>query len=370
MNIWKGFYGQDNVKNILESIISSGKIPHAFLFSGHEGTGKYFCSLKFAQAVNKNSSNTSVYDAISKLSEPYVKFIFPLPRGKNETETSSPYDKLSSEEIQLIQEQLEIKKQNPYYKIVIPKANIIKISSIRDIKKFLTYDYNDITYRFIIINDCHLMNEESQNSLLKNLEEPPPGIIFILITPYPGVLRETIRSRCWQINFQPLANDHVSRILVEYFSIEPEKANTAARFSNGSVNFALKLLENDLDGLLERTISILRYSFGKKINSAHQEIAALLEEDEPEIFRLLIQLIITWLNDVLKYRTGISEIAYEKHIETIEKFSKKFPDADMAKAAGRLEYLVSLIRNNVNLNIISLNTIYTLSDLVEIPSKK
>jgi DNA polymerase III subunit delta' len=363
MNFWDGFYGQGNVKNILERIISSGKIPHAFLFSGNEGVGKFYCALKFAQAVNLNSASNQAVDSISKLAEPYVKYIFPLPRGKNETDTSAPYEKLSSEEIQLIQEQLEIKKQNPYHKIIIPKANIIKISSIRDIKKFLTYDYNDVQFRVIILSDCHLMNEESQNALLKNLEEPPPGIIFILLTPYPSVLRETIRSRCWQINFQPLHLQDVKDILIKYYSIEQSKAEIAAQFANGSVTFALKLLDNDLDKLLAKAVAVLRYSFGRKINSAHMEIAEILEENDPELFRLLIQLIITWLNDVLKYRTEIKDLAFSNYSETIEKFNKKFPDADILTAATRLEYLVSLIRNNVNLNILSLNCIYTLSDL-------
>jgi DNA polymerase III subunit delta' len=368
MSKWEGFYGQDNVKQILENIISSGKLPHAFLFTGSEGVGKYFCAIKLALLLNKNSDSADRSKAISGLSEPYIKYIFPLPRGKNETEGSTPYEKLSSEEIQVIQEQLELKKNNPYHQIEIPKANFIKISSIRDIRKFLTYDYDDIPYRFIILSDTHLMNEESQNALLKNLEEPPPGIIFILLTPYPEMLRETIRSRCWRINFQPLSQTDVAEILSKYYLTDPHKAEITSQFSNGSVSFALKLIDNDFETLLEKTISILRYSFARKINSAHQEIFTIIDEDDPELFRLVIQLIITWLNDVLKYRTGLDNLVFKKHSETIEKFNKKFPDADILTAATRLEYLVSLMRNNVNLNIISLNCIHTLSDLVS-PSK-
>jgi DNA polymerase III subunit delta' len=363
MNKWNGFYGQDNVKDILEKIIFSGKIPHAFLFAGYEGTGKFFGALKFAIEVNSFPGNEKIINSITRLDEPYIKFIFPLPRGKNETESSTPYEKLGSEEFQFIQEQLELKKNNPYHKIVIPKANIIKISSIRDIKKFLTYDYDDVNYRVIIISDCHLMNDESQNALLKNLEEPPPGIIFILLTPYPEILRETIRSRCWQINFQPLSQSDIKNILLKYFSADTEQAETVSRFANGSVTFALKLIENNLDELLIKTISILRNSLAKRINSAYQEMALLLDNDDPEIFRLVIQLIITWLNDVLKFRSGIKDIAFNKHSETIEKFNSKFPKADLLSAATKLEYLASLIKNNVNLNIISLNTIYVLSDL-------
>jgi DNA polymerase III subunit delta' len=362
--LWEGFYGQEQVKEILQRLISSEKIPHALLFTGSEGTGKYFCALKFALALNSHLRNSELDRSILSLSEPYIKYIFPLPRGKNENDTSSPYEKLNSEEIQAVHEQLEEKRRNPYHKISIPKANLIKISSIRDIKKFLSFNYQDVAYRIVIISDAHLMNEESQNALLKNLEEPPEGIIFILTTPYPMILRETIRSRCWMLNFQPLRRSEVKEILVKNFSMEAEQAELASFFANGSVISAIKAVENDLNKLLEKTISVLRYSFGRKINSAFKEINELLEENDPETFRLLVQFIITWLNDVLRYRTGIKDLSFRNYSDTIEKFSTKFPDADITGTTSRLEYLASLLRNNVNLSLITLNLVFTLQNLV------
>ena len=136
----------------------------------------------------------------------------PLPRGKSETDQNDPYEKLSDDEIELINSEFQKKSKNLFYKIQIPRANFIKISSIRDIKKFLSLNYDDVKYRVILVSQAHLMNEESQNALLKNLEEPPDGVIFILCTPYPEKLRETIRSRCWKINFQPLENETIAKI--------------------------------------------------------------------------------------------------------------------------------------------------------------
>lgn len=360
---WEGIYGQDNVINILNKVISSGNIPHAFLFTGNPGTGKYLTALRFTQSVNYDLDNPELINSISNLAEPYLKYIFPLPRGKNETDTSSPFDKLSSDEIQIVQEQIELKKKNPYWQVSIPKANQIKVNSIRDIKKFLSYNYEDIKFRSIIISDAHLLNEEAQNALLKNLEEPPPGIIFILTTPFPMNLRETIRSRCWQISFQPLKNEAVRDILISFFSIEPEQAETASRFSNGSVTFALKLLENNLEELIEKTISLLRFSFGKKVNSAYNEIREIIEENDPELFKLMLQLIITWLNDVLKYRAGIKDISFIKFAETIKKFDSKFPQADILRTTSRLEYFSSILKNNVHPGLISLNLINSLAIL-------
>jgi DNA polymerase-3 subunit delta' len=210
--------GQKKVKTILNGFLKSSKIPHALLFSGIDGAGKDYHAIKFAQSLASQATDKIHTEKISKqieqLAEPYIKYIFPLPRGKSETESSSPTEKLSADELDLIREQIALKIINPYHKIVIPKANNIKINSIRDIKKFLTLDYSEITKRFVIISEAHLMNEESQNALLKNLEEPPENVIFILCTSQVSKLRRTITSRCWTINFDPLSEEDVAEILI------------------------------------------------------------------------------------------------------------------------------------------------------------
>ena len=372
MNKWFGIYGQESAKQILDNILTSEKIPHAFLFQGAEGTGKFFTALRFAQYLNSTSGKASNNEIISRhiqnLEEPFVKYIFPLPRGKNETDTSSPTEKLGSDELALIREELEKKSSNPYHKISIPRAVNIKISSIRDIKKFLSFEYADISYRVIIISEAHLMNEEAQNALLKSLEEPPQGVIFILITSLPSALRETIRSRCWSVNFQPLSDEETAEILVEYFDIDEKSARKISPFSAGSVKNALDLIENEFENLLEKTIYILRYSFGGKYHSALEEFAPILKDNNSESVKLILQLIVTWLNDFQKYRYGGSEFYFGDYTETLEKFKKRFPDLDVSDTVFKIDRLSSLIKNNVNLNIIILNIIYELSYLI--PTKK
>ena len=364
---WNGIYGQSIVKEILNNIINSSKIPHAILFSGIEGTGKDFTAVRFAQALNLKFLNFDksqhVNNLISNFSEPYIKYIFPLPRGKNESDTTGPMEKLSLDEIQVIKEELSKKIQNPYRKLKIPRASNIKISSIRDIKKFLSYDYSDVVYRIVLISDAHLMNEEAQNALLKSLEEPPEGVIFILTTPFPNILRETIRSRCWVINFQPLSNEDLTKILISHFNFERSLAVKIAPFSGGSVNNALMLLENEFEDLLEKTILILRYSFGKKFHSALNEFAELLADNNSELIKLLINMIIIWLNDVQKYRYGNENIYFRDYVETIQKFNKRFPDVSINRLVSKLENLASVIRNNINLNLIVLNIVYEISIL-------
>lgn len=367
MNNWSGIYGQSSVINILNKLLNSSSIPHAFLFTGLSGVGKEFTAIRFAQLLNSHEASKEesgrISNLINSLSEPYLKYISPLPRGKNETDSSGPFEKLSAEENEIFWEEMKKKINNPYYKIQMPKASNIKISSIRDINKFLSMSYSDIKYRVILISDAHLMNEEAQNALLKNLEEPPEGIIFILCTPYPNLLRETIRSRCWQIPFQPLMDDDISNILINYFSVDKTLAKEVSAFAGGSVTNALKLIDQDFELLRDRTIYILRYSFGRKFYSAVNEFTNILADNSAETLRLLIQMMITWLNDVQKYRFNIGGYYFNKHIETLEKFNKRFPDIDIQKTIYSLDRLASSIQSNINQSLIILNIIFELSRL-------
>lgn len=360
--------GQQRVKRILENFLASGNIPHAFLFTGIEGTGKHLTAIRFAQALvtakKENNLNKKI-QAIEQLSEPYLKIIIPLPRGKNETDSDIPLSKLTSEDLDLINEQIKKKSENPFYKISIPKANSIKINSIRDIKKFLALNYNEIGYRFILISDAHLMNEESQNALLKSLEEPPQDVIFILITSAISKLKSTIISRCWRINFNPFSEDQIIFILTNYFNIKEETANEVAPFAMGSVQTAVNLIDMDVHQLKEKTISLLRYSFGRKYNSAFEEIDSFLSKQNSPAFPILINMIIAWLNDLQKHRLNLKNFYFTDHTDTLEKFNSKFPNVRLDELTSKLDKLSGLQINNIYPAILFSNLIFELTSVVQ-----
>lgn len=369
INPFDKIIGQKKVKLVLEKIILSGKISHAFLFRGLEGIGKEDVALKFAQSIVFHSNlpdnkKNNYISQIEKLTEPFVKYIFPLPRGKNEVDDDNPYEKLKQDEIELIQTELAKKSKNHFYKIQIPKANNIKINSIRDINRFLSLAYEESLKRVVIISDAHMMNEPAQNALLKNLEEPPVNIIFILCTPYPERLRETIISRCWNINFQPLSPEEVEKVLTEKFEVEPTLAKKISILSNGSVIQALKIMDYGLDNLKETAIKILRYSFGRKFYSAYKELDNLSKDSDSEYFELILSLLITWLNDFNKFRTNSGELIYSDYKDTFEKFYSRYPDINLLPLANRLDEISSRLKNNINLNVAISNVISEISSVI------
>lgn len=356
-------YGQANVLSVLDKIINSSNIPHAFLFSGPQGVGKFNTAFNLAKDLNKDSSNPNVLKQIEKLAEPYIKLIVPLPRGKGETNDDSATDKLSKDTLAEIQSEFNKKSENPFHEVSIEGANNIKISSVRDIKKFISIDFSDVKSRIIIISDAHLMNDEAQNALLKSLEEPPPGVMFILLTPYHDLLLDTIKSRSWHLHFEPLKTDEVKEILTKYYNVEPDVAEKVAFFSNGSIKTALDLYENDIEFLLEKTIQILRFSLARKYNSAFNVINEFISDSPKHKLEILIQLMNKWLIDVVKQRSGYEDFYFEPYKETVIKFNERFTNVNIDKIYSSIDNLSVLIKRNVSLNLITMNIIFELASL-------
>jgi len=358
---------QERVKKTLNNFLQSKQIPHALLFSGPEGVGKDNTAIQFAKALAQSEGNFDADKArrmLEQLQEPYIKLVFPLPRGKNELDKSSPTEKLTQDELELVREQIELKSKNPFHKFSIPKANFIKINSIREIKKFLSMDFQEINHRIILISDAHLMNEESQNALLKSLEEPPEKVIIILTTPFATKLRSTIISRCWRIYFDPLDEEIIAEILVEYFKVDKTSAMEVAPFAAGSVHYALKLIDIDFHNLKEKTISILRYSLGRKFNSAFDELNSVLSDKFSETYPIIITMILTWLNDIQKHRLNTGRYFFKNHLDTLEKFNSKFPDADISEITTHLDRLSNLPRSNINNSLLAASLIFELAGVV------
>lgn len=103
--------------------------------------------------------------------------------------------------------------------------------------------------RIAIIDDAETMNEASANSLLKTLEEPPPGVILFLLAPDTDQLLPTIRSRCQIIRFPPLSNADIAALLLQSGQVTSEdQADAISQFSEGNLVTARQLLDS---GLLE-----------------------------------------------------------------------------------------------------------------------
>ncbi len=357
--------GQKRVLETLQKFIKSDKVPHAMLFSGPKNVGQHQTA-KFLIKELLSAKATKDYTLqIERLEEPVVKYVIPLPRGKSETGDDAPLGKLSKSDLEIIHEEINKKIDNPFYEISLENANSIKISSIRDIKRNLSINYDDLPNRIIIIEEAHEMGVEAQNALLKSLEEPPEGVIFVLISDKPEILLTTIKSRCWELSFAPLQPDNIEQILVSNFNLDSELAKKVIPFADGSIHKVFELLNFGFEKLLDVSIDILRNSLGRRFNTAIKLFSSTIEDNPKMVFPMLIQLFITWFNDVQKVRAGKRDISFINHSDTINKFVANFDFVELDEIIFKLTTLQKNIDYNINLNLLVLNIIFSLSSIVQ-----
>ena len=93
--------------------------------------------------------------------------------------------------------------------------------------------------------------------------------------------------------------------------------------------------------------------------------SGVLSDGDNSTLRLFIQMIITWLNDLQRYRTENDDFFYSDYKETLQKFNKKFPNSNIHEVVFKLDYLGSLLYNNVNSNLLVTNMIFNISSLTK-----
>jgi DNA polymerase III subunit delta' len=365
---WTGIIGQNRLKQFFDSLIESHSIPQAILIKGSGGNGKDAVGVRLGlilHALKKGNDLNTVSSIPNPFSQTYIKFIYALPRGKNEASFDNPYEKLSKDQMDSVLKELKLKNTNPYYKMNIEDANEIKINSIRDISRFLNISFDQDAHRTILISQAELMNEESQNSLLKNLEEPPENTTFILVSDVPEKLRETIVSRCWQLQTEPLSETEIQEILEKYFHIEPFHAEIAAAFAQGSIHNAIDLIDRDLANLKNLTVDFMRFAIGNKINSAHMILQDVQERNDPGSYTLFLRLIIIWLSDAARYTYQEENIYFKDFLETFRRFHERNQIVALDYYINKIErYIYAIENNNVNVNVVSNNLIQLLASMI------
>ncbi len=112
--------------------------------------------------------------------------------------------------------------------------------------------------RVVLIREADALEPRSQNALLKSLEEPPPGTMFILTTAVPGALLPTVRSRCMRLRFGRLTTAEIAAALIRDHDYSDVDAKQTAPIADGSIGQALALVDNDLSMFRELAMGLLQ----------------------------------------------------------------------------------------------------------------
>ncbi|MGB5336428.1 MAG: DNA polymerase III subunit gamma/tau [Woeseiaceae bacterium] len=203
--------GQEHVLQALINALDSGRLHHAYLFTGTRGVGKTTIARILAKALNCEKGVTS------------------QPCG-----TCSAC--------------VEIDEGRFVDLIEVDAASKTKVDDTRDLLDNVQYAPARGRYKVYLIDEVHMLSRSSFNALLKTLEEPPPHVKFLLATTDPQKLPATVLSRCLQFNLKRmtprLISDRLTYICeAESVEVEPAALALLARAADGSMRDALSLLD-------------------------------------------------------------------------------------------------------------------------------
>ena len=274
---FKDIIGQTEAKQRLIKEIQEGKIPHARLFYGGQGTGKLPLAIAYARYLScehpgetdacGNCPNCIKYN---KLAHPDLHFVFPVIKQKNK-------DTVSDDFLTLWREMLQ---NTPYFNMNIwleqmgaenQQAQIF-VKESEEIVRKLSLKPSQGGYKIMIIWLPEKMNAECSNKLLKLLEEPPAKTVFLLVSEEPDALLATIQSRTQRFKIPGIGDNDIAQTLVREYGIEEKAAVNIAHRSEGNWIKALETIHTNEESKLffELFVSLMRLAYQRKIREMKQ----------------------------------------------------------------------------------------------------
>ena len=250
--LFSDILGQKHIKNHLTQSVDNGRIPHAQLFVGPEGSGTLPMAIAYAQYIlckNTNGKNSGGIEAcnikFNNISHPDLHFAFPVTTSVKVK--SKPVSNFYLEEWRQLISQQPYGNLFDWYRLlgVDNKQGQIGVDEAHEIVKSLSLKAYEGGYKVMVIWMADKMNIAAANKLLKLIEEPPNKTIFILIIEDEDQIINTIKSRCQLLHFPPLAEGVIKEALIKNFNLETSVATKIAHQANGNYNKACDLVYHD-----------------------------------------------------------------------------------------------------------------------------
>lgn len=314
--------GHHSIKERLRKSILHKKILNSYVFEGEQGIGKKSMAQVFASAILCQSEDADVKpcghcDACVKTftgNHPDIIYV------------QKPKDKKTIG-IDVIREQV---LQQVYIKPLLADKKIF------------------------IIPEGEALTEQSQNGLLKVLEEPPSYTVFLILVPKAGMLLDTVLSRSGVFTFLPLSYEETKQYFTNRYSGENEKLEFAITFSQGIIGKGLSILENE-NFLQYYNQTIKRLTELLKSKSSITEFEQFCI-DNKESIDLVVDFMLIWLRDCVLIKLSMQEkLICKDKLYDVKAFSDSVSKKALVRAMDHVIAFQSKLAQNVNYNAATLS---------------
>ena len=368
---WNNIIGQKQQIRVLQKALETQRFAHAYLFTGPDGSGKESVAFQIASLLNCRHAATGKQEGscgtcpdcvlIQSFMHPNVEYIFPVEsalldagdsakkENKRFTDAKERYDSL-----------LEQKKLNPYLSPAMERSMGILTEQIISLQHKAMFMPDEGTKKIFIISQAERLHPSAANKLLKLLEEPPPHVLFILVTSRPEALLPTIRSRCQAVRFSRVTAQELRLWLQENRpEIKEPELSFIVSFSRGNLRLAWELINNrDGDSSESATILLRNQAldylrkvltpsrFHEAITSCEQNAKTLSRGD----LTLFLAALLLFFQDANHRRINpeFQELNNPDISDAINRFAKNFPNPDFFQISTITEEAIRAIERNAS----------------------
>ncbi len=346
------FLGNERIVAALRGALRSGRVPHALLFTGPRGLGKFTLARMFAQAANCERladdfcGECATCQRITQLADPQKL----LDQGLVERGESA--DAATVERMPLIlQSHPDVWALVPDpVRLKTPVARpMLRVGQLRAVQRAASFQPMG-RRRVFILDGAETMRWDVANVFLKILEEPPGSATLILTAPSPYALLPTIVSRCLQFHFAPLPQAAVEKILKEKTNRKPAEVKLAAQLAEGSPGLAIEM---DVPAVAEARRNALRILERAAQGHGFAQLfsgTAAIAKDRDSSFEEQIGVFYGLLTDLLELTSKLKEPVLRNAplAKELESVSKSVNSAWVLRAIAGFDELHAGARRNLN----------------------
>jgi DNA polymerase-3 subunit delta' len=346
------FLGNERVVTALRGALRSERVPHALLFTGPRGVGKFTLARMFAQAANCERlkddfcGECATCIRIALLADPQRL----IEQGLAERGESA--DAATVERVPLIlQSHPDVWALVPDpVRLKTPVARpMLRVGQLRAVQR-AAYFQPMGRRRVFILDGADTMRWDVANVFLKILEEPPGSATLILTAPSPYSLLPTIVSRCLQFHFAPLPQADVEKILQDKTDHNPANRKLAAQLAEGSPGVAIEMNLEQASQQRRNALRILeRAARGEGFAQLFAETAALAKDRESS-FEEQIAVFYGLLSDLLELTSNVKHPALRNAplVKELTLLASSVSAAWVMRAISGFDELHAGARRNLN----------------------